>query len=422
MKQGKPVINSVMIVLAAALAIYFGVYIFKSFDTPYTSTLAYRYTMLDSTPVDGIIAREETVIPGQNGILDVTRSEGERVGAGQTVAMIYRDSQAQESHAELEALATEAALLNFAMNQGEDVESSAKLDETILQSIVDLRSATASNRFSELQDMAVQVKSSILKRSYTYGEGLTTDDLNARLAELKKQISTLRSQSASEVSRIRAQHSGTFSSRVDGFESVVTPASVRSLTPAQLRERMDQGRQTDSSAVGKLITNERWSYAALVDADAVQRLRVGETVTMRFTGDFAQDVEMQVDCIGQVVDGQAVVVFSSTRYLAETTLLRQQSAEIIFAHYTGIRVPKSALRMLKDTYKDEETGQETPYRQLGVYVLVAGRTEFKPVEVLSEGDGYYVLKPAASDRKALREGDEVITKATGIYIGQMFNP
>ncbi len=421
MKQGKPVINSVMIALAVALAIYFGIYIFKSFDTPYTSTLAYGYTMLDSAPADGIIAREETVIPGQGGIIDVIRSEGERVGAGQTVAMVYRDSQAQAGHAELEDLATEAALLTFAMNQGGDVESAAKLDETILQSLVELRDATARSRFSDLKDLAVEVKSGVLKRSYTYGEGLTTDDLNNRLTDLKRQIDALRSQSANEVSRIRAQSSGTFSTRVDGLEGSVTPSSVRTLTPAKLRELIHQGRKTDNQAVGKLVTDERWSYAALVPDDAVQRLRVEDTVTVRFTGDFSQDVDMQVDYIGEVADGQAVVVFSSTRYLAETTLLRQQSAEIIFDHYTGIRVPKSALRMLKDTYTDEETGKETEYNQLGVYVLVAGRVEFKPVEVLSEGEDYYVLKPAASDRKALREGDEVITKATGIYSGQMFN-
>lgn len=421
MKQGKPVINSVMIALAAALAIYFGVYLFKSFDTPYSSTLAYRYTQLDSTAVEGIIARDELVIPGQGGIVDVTRSEGERVGAGQTVAMVYRDSQAQAGQAELESLATEAALLTFAMNQSGDVESAAKLDETILQSLVELRDAASRNRFSDLNDMVVEVKSGVLKRSYTYGEDLTAGDLNARLADLKSQISALKNQSAGEVSRIKAQSSGTFSNRVDGFEGSVTPTSVRSLTPVQLRDLIDQGRKTDHEAVGKLITNERWSYAALVPNATVQRLKVNDVVTLRFTGDFAQDVEMQVDHIGEVVDGLAVVVFSSTRYLAETTLLRQQSAEIIFEHYSGIRVPKSALRMLKGTYTDEETGEEVPYTQLGVYVLVAGRTEFKPVKVLSEASDYYVLQPAASDRKALREGDEVITKAKGIEAGQMFN-
>lgn len=421
MKQGKPVINSVMIALAAALAIYFGVYLFKSFDAPYSSTLAYRYTQLDSTAVEGIIAREELVIPGQGGIVDVTRSEGERVGAGQTVAMVYRDSQAQAGQAELEALATEAALLTFAMNQSSDVESAAKLDETILQSLVELRDAASRNRFSDLENMVVEIKSGILKRSYTYGEGLTAGDLNARLTDLKGQISALKNQSAGEVSRIKAQSSGTFSNRVDGLERSVTPASVRSLTPIQLRDLMDQGRKTDHEAVGKLITNERWSYAALVPNATIQRLKVNDVVTLRFTGDFAQDVEMQVDHIGEVVDGLAVVVFSSTRYLAETTLLRQQSAEIIFEHYSGIRVPKSALRMLKGTYTDEETGEEVPYTQLGVYVLVAGRTEFKPVKVLSEASDYYVLQPAASDRKALREGDEVITKAKGIEAGQMFN-
>ena len=57
--------------------------------------------------------------------------------------------------------------------------------------------------------------------------------------------------------------------------------------------------------------------------------------------------------------------------------------------------------------------------RLGVYVLIGGRVEFKTVEVVTEGSDYYVVKAGSSGSDALRAGDEVITRGTGFYDGQL---
>ena len=54
-----------------------------------------------------------------------------------------------------------------------------------------------------------------------------------------------------------------------------------------------------------------------------------------------------------------------------------------------------------------------------VYVVTAGRAEFKPVTILTEGDDFYVVQSVRDDKKALRAGDEVIVQATGLYDGQL---
>ena len=114
------------------------------------------------------------------------------------------------------------------------------------------------------------------------------------------------------------------------------------------------------------------------------------------------------------------MVFSTDRYLARTTLLRSQTAELIFDSWSGLRVPKEALRMVKDTKLDEETGQavETGSR-LGVYVLLGGRAEFKEAAVVTEGSDYYVVRAVNAGSGALRAGDEVIIQGTGLYDGQL---
>ena len=113
------------------------------------------------------------------------------------------------------------------------------------------------------------------------------------------------------------------------------------------------------------------------------------------------------------------MVFSSDRYLSRTPLLRRQTAQLIFESWSGLRIPKTALRLVEATVTDEETGQESVETRLGVYALVNKRTEFKEVEVLTEGSDYYVVTPADTGRRALRAGDEVITQATGLEDGQL---
>ena len=73
----------------------------------------------------------------------------------------------------------------------------------------------------------------------------------------------------------------------------------------------------------------------------------------------------------------------------------------------------------KETSTDEETGETTETDTLGVYVVTAGRAEFKPVTILTEGDDFYVVQSVREDKKALRAGDEVIVQATGLYDGQL---
>ena len=179
------------------------------------------------------------------------------------------------------------------------------------------------------------------------------------------------------------------------------------------------GAPASGGGVGKLITSDRWYFAAALPADAAQRLKKGGAATLRFTGDFNQDVDMLVEQIGETEGGQTVVVFSSDRYLARTTLLRRQTAELIFDSWSGLRVPKGAVRMIKYTYEDEETKQTVEASRLGVYVLIGGRVEFKTVEVVTEGSDYYVVKAGSSGSDALRVGDEVIPRGTGFYDGQL---
>lgn len=418
MKQGKSVITFAMAAIAVALVIYFGFYVAKVFSEPYTTALAYTYTSNDSAEAVGILVRQETVLPAQTGIVDVTRSEGEKVGVGQSVAQVYRDSQAQTNQADLEALADQIQLLEYSSDGG-GVDSAAKLDENILQAVTALHAASGVGDYNQLEDQVRTLKSTVLKRGYVYGNGLGSEELTQKLNDLKSQYAALKQQTSSSTSSVRAPQSGVFSTLVDGYETAVTPQTVFQLTPSSLSALLAGQGKESGGGVGKLITATRWYFASALPVSVAERLKEGSTATLRFTGDFDQDIDMRVDQIGETEGDKSVVVFSTDRYLSQTTLLRQQTAELIFNSWSGLRIPKQALRMEKSTYTDKETGQEVQNNRLGVYALLGGRAEFKTVEVVTEGDDYYVVRSTTDESDALRAGDEVIVRATELYDGQL---
>ena len=427
MKQGKPLIAFVIVLISAALACYFLYYVWRTFQDPFTTTYAYEYVLNDSVEAEGLIVRSERVLSGSPGILDVTRGEGEQVGIGQTVALVYRDDQAQQLQEQQDALRMEITQLRYAIGQSGDINSAAQVDGEILQGLVDLRKSSVQNDYSTLEERVLELKGNVLRREYTYGANLTQEDLQTRLSGLMDQYTALQNQNVNAVTQITAPQAGTFSTLVDGYEMLVNPETVLQLTPSVLEGLLNETPAGDSSAAGKLILSKRWYFAALVTQEEGERLDdlpVPEgseyaQVTLRFASGFSQDIPMDVVQVGPAENGQAVVVLASNRYLEQTTLLRQQSAELIFGSQSGLRVPKAALRLQTGTQTDEETGEETEIHTTGVYAVVSGRMEFKPVEIIAEGSDFYVVRAAREGSRALRSGDQVVVQGTDLYDGKL---
>ena len=417
MKQGKPLITLVILILAATVAIYFAAYIYNALDDPYRTTQGYAYTSYDSVTVEGLVVREARVLPAQPGILEITRAEGEKVGTGQEIALVYRDSQAQANQVQIEEMEMEIELLEYAIDQGGDLDSAARLDEDILQAVVGLRASYALGDCTQLRDQVMNVKSSVLKRGYTYGEGLTPADLTARLRQLKEELTVLTRQSARATTRVTAPEPGVFSSLVDGYESLLTPATELQLTPSALQELIDNPAGEESGALGKLLTSNPWYFAANLPKQSAERLTEGKTATLRFSGELNREVEMTVEQIGPTEQNKTLVVFSSSRYLILTTLLRCQTVELIFDRWSGLRIPKQALHLEEVTRTDDKTGEPVSVQILAVYALVNGHAELREVEIVHEGEDYYVVRSVGTGPKVLRAEDTIITEATGLRDG-----
>lgn len=414
-----------MIAVTLALAAYFGIQAVQYFSDPLTTTLAYNYRVEDSLSLSGYVVREEQVLPSESGgLLQLQREEGERVSDGGTIAAVYADQASLDLQKEILSLSARIEQLQYAREAALGVEATQKLDTQISRNLLDYRAAVTAERYRDAEKQGTTLRAQILKRDYS---GADTEDLDQQIGELRSQVKTLRSQASGSVRRVSAAVSGLYSAVVDGYEAVLTPESLGTMSPSQLSAA--KADKETASNVGKLILGKEWYYAAVVSAESAERLkkaeqelsRQGETLMLRFAKGVERDLPVTIHSVSEEENGRVVVVFEGDTYLSQLTLLREQSAQIIYSTVEGIRIPKEALRVVTRTQTNED-GTETETQVTGVYCVVGLEAGFKPVEILYTAD-HFVLVEAnpAADREGqrLRPGEEIIITARDLYDGKV---
>lgn len=409
--------------------VYFGVNLAAYFNDPYTTTVAYAYTGENAVTVSGYVVREEEVLAGGGDLVYSSRGEGERVGRGGSVALIYPTAQSLSDANTLRELEGQLEQLRYARSLTSGSQASARLDDEITGALTDFHSALA--RRDAAGESVQALRTAILRWSYAYsGAG----DLDASIAALQERIASLSASVEANVTRISAPRAGLFSGLVDGYETVLTPESLREMTPSAYRSIAPAA---DTGGVGKMVYGSAWYFVTLMRSEDVKRMQEGDTVTLRFQKGLDRDMEMKVSRISGEEGGRRVVVFTLEKYIHLATLLRHQNAQVIFTSYDGIRVPRGAVRVDTQVMMDEEDrpvldSQGSPKTRTAtcVYCLWGDSARLKPVTVLWQDEDYILVAPdeealgAYSSEKTresrrLRAGDQVITAAAELYDGKV---
>lgn len=425
MKQNSLGTKLLMIAVTLALVAYFGIQAVRYFADPLTTTLAYNYRVEESVSLSGYVVRNETVLPAESsGLLQIQREEGERVSDGGTVAAVYADQSSLDRQAEIEALELRVEQLQYAREAAQGADVIQKLDAQIRQNLLDYRTALMAERYRDAEKQGASLRSQVLKRDYS---GANTEELDAQIDTVKGQIKDLRAQGEGKVRRVTADRSGLFSSVVDGYETVLTPERLGELMPSDLTGVKPDGET--SSNVGKLVQGKTWYYAAAVPEETAVMLRKaqqelegqGESLLLRFAKGVERDLPVSIASVSEAENGRAVLVLEGETYLAQLTLLRQQSAQIIYNTVEGVRIPKEALRIV-DRTETKADGAEKEIQVTGVYSVVGLEAGFKPVEILYTADHFVLVEPnppADREGQRLRAGEEIIVTARNLYHGKV---
>ena len=402
MKQGKSYFTVILWILLAAITAYFGYHVVSSLYAPLMTATVTPYEAGAGYYASGFVVREEELLYSQYGTTVLNCAEGAHVAANDTVATGYRSEDAKTRQTRIDELSGQIEQLQYAWGAAASVYDQAALDADIAGDLAQLSRYLALRDMNSVSDLSPELKGLILRRT---GSGSDSGSLQVRISALQAELETLEAQSAGDTSAILARKAGTFSAAVDGYESVLTPERLMDMTVAELETV--QPDETDADAIGRLITSATWYYACVVPANELSGVEEGDRATLTFARDYYQPVTMRVARLGGNEAGSRLLVLSSDRALQNVTLLRQQSAEIVFTSYSGLRVPKSAVRV--------ENGQT------GVYILEGTLAKWKPITILHDTGESYVVTLDTSSTNHLWPGDELIINAKNLYDGKVVN-
>lgn len=405
MKQDTLLIRIVMGLLLVVVAAYMVLSGVKTMINPHKLVVVYNDVVENSLTVNGLIFRKEQRLDPAVGLISYRLDEGEKAAAGQVAAISYQSQEALARQQKIREVSAQHAQLEYALSN--EAPSGRLLESQMLSTITKLQGTSSRGDFTHLFSQADHYKRLVLRREYLYSEASASELGRASIA-LGQELGNLKNYMKDDAKTIYTPASGVFSSYVDGYEALLNPDLLHGITVSEYQGLVGQAPASNDGSVGKVATSSEWFFTMLVKEEELPLFQHRNGVQLRISS-LVDPIPMTIHQVGYVQEGQAVVVLSAKRNLAEIIALREQTATVIFQSEAGIRIPKKALRVQEDG-------------AVGVYTLTAYQAEFKPVKVVAENEEDYIVTPnptSSKDQRILRSGDEVIITPRELYEGKV---
>ncbi|MBQ1435704.1 MAG: hypothetical protein II705_08715 [Clostridia bacterium] len=376
--------------------------IFRSVPTESAS----RGVATESFDVTGVVFRDEEMLYGygREGMIDYIVDNGEKLARGATVAQYYPSQEDIDNRQKAAALEAELASYTDVLSSAQVGSSDARMNDLALDRNIQLiMNYNKKGDYKSSSSMKNEIRMLINRKRYIAGEATSFD---AEIDEIARKLQEIGAPQSSVISEIYAPIGGYFSRNFDGYEERLNTYTMEYYDVPAIKDLMASAPDDLSMyGIGKVVASFEFYYVALVDKSIVDTLHTGQSVQIRFRGSEDMLYPATVSEMIGPYDNVYVVRFKSNYTSNAMTLERMPEAEIITAQYSGIRVPKSAVRMID--------GKE------GVFVLVGSIARFREIETqYLEGD-YYIVREDNTSNNALLLGDQIIVQGTDIYEGKV---
>lgn len=401
--NGRPV----FVIVTAVVVLLLGWQVISAFAVTNETTPAVQVTVNDSIFADGWFFRDETTITGGTGdsIKHIVYS-GERVQQNAALAVVYADEQALMLSRELDPLENRIALLDTALQSATDGADAAKIDQMIILQLQQMAAQAKSGTGSALSTASNTLRTLMLRREAGNADSAA---ITAERDALLLEQSSLNAQLAGHTTQLTAPTSGYFSEVVDGYEDILTLDVLEDLTTEQFHELTGSNPQKDDASLGKMIEGFSWYLVSEITTEHASRFYEGQSLRVNFTQASLETPVTVHAVLKERSADTALLVLEGTEFNSEMVSMRQQPVEIILATYTGLKVPKKAVRIQESTDSSGNTVQQT-----GVFILSGSFQKFKVINTLYEADDFYVVEQSATDVDMLVEQDQIIIRGKNL--------
>ena len=200
-----------------------------------------------------------------------------------------------------------------------------------------------------------------------------------------------------------APEAGYFMTHTDGYEKTVNTENIMGMTASEVLALTETEPTVTESP--KLVNNYIWYFAAVVDNRSAIRFSVGQQLTLNFNYEGVTGLPCDVVKVApDDASGKTLVIFEVQYFNAATAALRVENVSISFRNYSGIVIPRSALRI-----EDGKTG---------VYIKYGSEVKFVTIDIAFETDTYVLASDSGKTGDTLQIYDEIITEGRGLYVGK----
>jgi hypothetical protein len=150
--------------------------------------------------------------------------------------------------------------------------------------------------------------------------------------------------------------------------------------------------------VGKLIDGYGW-YLAVAADNSKKEYAIGDKVKLRFDSS-ADAYPAVITDIRDEKSGKSVIIISCDKFNYELVQHRTEKVDIIKGEFTGLRIPREAIRFkdMTDTFTDDKGNEQTRISTWkGVYIRKGEQVLFKKIDVIYEGSDYVLSRIGRGD-------------------------
>lgn len=400
--KGTTVLKGFVILLIAVFAVHQAV---SSLYKPVKTETAVFSDMSDGLNITGVIIRNETLVSaGGSGVLHFIIGDGNRVAKDGVIANIYDSESASIILERIDSVNGKIAdieeMLSYNNLEAADLDM---INAKVHQNLNNLIICGGNGNYDAFSDKSDELLSAYNRRQAAMGE---TADFSAQLTALKTEKDQLAASLPAAKGTLRAEKSGYFVSKADGYETVLTCENPESITPEYLNGI--KAENVTENTVGKIVSDYEWYIAAEVSVNESLNFKEGNALTIYTSVKSYPKLPVTVKKINiSESSGGAVVLFACNDMNSELASMRTGPMTVVKKEYSGLKVPTSARRVVDS--------------KLGVYVLTGMQVKFVEVKVLFTDGDYMICEKQTSDGNVLRLYDEVIVKGKNLYDGKIIS-
>lgn len=307
-------------------------------------------TIEDAISSNALIIRDEELVkpPAQEGRYIADIGEGEKTPAFTCIATVLN----HKSDTLLEEMeAVNAKIMKARMEKAEKVDffsaDLVKLDEEIGLKVQYLIAACNSRNFDDIRQSRHAIELSVEKKAEIVGESST----DSYIQTLKEQKEAIQNKININTVQIVANTSGIVSYVIDGFEQVLKPDILKTLTPAQFddytagykKQQESDGVAHPGKPLAKIIKGTDIFITVNVKTENTVKWKVKDKVKLRIN-EGNLETDGTIEYISKPDNGRSIVSIRTGRGADVLSASRMVNVDILIKTEEGLKVPLKCLR------------------------------------------------------------------------------